>query len=49
MTKLAEKNSPHSVKVVLAGNIQFLEHLRQKYGKSVSIDEIIKKERGQLK
>ena len=49
MTKLAVSDSPQSVKVVLAGNIQFLEHLRQKYGKSVSIDEIIKKERGQLK
>ena len=49
MTKLAVNASPQSVKVVLAGNIQFLEHLRRKYGKSVSIDEIIKKERGQLK
>lgn len=46
MAKLAVSSTPQNTKIILVGNIEFLEHLKHKYGKHTSIQDIIKKERG---
>ena len=46
MAKLAVSSTPQKTKIILVGNIEFLEHLKHKYGKYTSIQDIIKKERG---
>ena len=48
MAKLAVSSTPQKTKIILVGNIEFLEHLKDKYGKRTSIQDIIKKERGLL-
>lgn len=45
MTKVAV-NSPRKVRVVMVGNIEFLEYLKKKYGNETSISYIIENERG---
>nr|DAU38698.1 MAG TPA: hypothetical protein [Caudoviricetes sp.] len=40
--------SPQKVRVVMVGNIEFLEYLKQKYGTDTSISHIIENERGLL-
>lgn len=39
-------NSPQRVRLVLVGNIEFLEYLKKKYGNDTSISYIIENERG---
>lgn len=39
-------NSPQRVRLVMVGNIEFLEHLKKKYGNDTSISYIIENERG---
>ena len=39
-------NNPQRVRLVLVGNIEFLEYLKKKYGKDTSISYIIENERG---
>lgn len=41
-------NSPQRVRLVLVGNIEFLEYLKKKYGNDTSISYIIENERGLL-
>lgn len=45
MTEVAV-NFPQKVRVVMVGNIEFLEHLKNKYGTNASISKIIENERG---
>lgn len=45
MTKFAV-NNPQKVRVVMVGNIEFLEYLKKKYGNKTSISYIIENERG---
>lgn len=45
MTKVAV-NNPQKVRVVMVGNIEFLEYLKRKYGTETSISYIIENERG---
>lgn len=45
MTKVAV-NNPQKVRVVMVGNIEFLEYLKKKYGADTSISYIIENERG---
>ena len=47
MTKVAV-NSPQKVRVVMVGNIEFLEYLKKKYGTDTSISCIIENERSLL-
>lgn len=49
MSNRSSSKSPPAMKLVLAGNIQFLEYLETRYGKHATIDYIIRKERGHLK
>lgn len=45
MTEVAV-NNPQKVRVVMVGNIEFLEYLKKKYGNETSISCIIENERG---
>lgn len=44
MSSLNTRAQPEGVKVVLAGNIDFLKYLQRKYGKHATIQQIINKE-----
>lgn len=39
-------NNPQRVRLVMVGNIEFLEYLKKKYGNDTSISKIIENERG---
>lgn len=44
MSSLNTRDQPQGVKVVLAGNVDFLKYLQRKYGKNATIQQIINKE-----